>query len=102
MGMRLMLRFQQISNVGKDRQMAGTFDGSGHPPLVFQRVARDPSWQQLSLFIYKLRKKCIVFVVDVLESKLFEPAVFGFALPDRRIAQKLYFVLCCHVVLLVG
>lgn len=84
--------FQQICYVWQEGQVAGPLDGSRHFALVLQGVSSDATWQNFALLIDKLHQKVCILVVDVLNAKFAETAVFFAHAPNVGVAEKFYIV----------
>ncbi len=69
--------------------MASAFNGGGYTALVFQAVARDTAREQFALLVDELDKEVRVFVINVLDSKFAEAAVFFATQAEFRIAEEL-------------
>lgn len=82
--------FHQVSHERQDCQVAGTFNGGGHPALIFQAVAGDAARKQFALFVDELDQKVGIFVIDVFDAEFAKTAVFLAAQTDFRIAQEFY------------
>jgi len=94
--------FQQIGYIGQQSQVTRTLYGSSHFALVLQRVARNAARQDFALLVDELEQKVAIFVIDVLDAKLAEAAVFLALLSNLWIAEELNIVLICHWLLSFG
>ena len=56
--------------------MTGAFDSLGYFTLKFQAGSGDPAGQNLALFVEQFHQKVRVFVINVLDTRLLEAAVF--------------------------
>ncbi len=69
--------------------MTGTLNCSSYTTLVFQAVACDTTWKQFALFVDELDQEVRVFVVNVLDTKFAETAIFFAAQPKFWVAKEL-------------
>lgn len=56
--------------------MSCSFDSLGYFPLKLQAGAGKPSWKDLALLIDKLQQEVGIFIINILDAVLLEPAVF--------------------------
>jgi hypothetical protein len=84
----MMKLFHQVGQIWQNSQVACAFNSSGYTALVFEAVTRDSARQQLALFVDKLQQEVGVLVINMLEAKFAETAVFFCTQPDFRIAEK--------------
>ena len=68
--------FHQIGYEGQECQVACTFHCLSDAALVFEGSAGDATGQDFALFVEELFEEFGIFVVNILDSALFEAAVF--------------------------
>jgi len=84
------LLLHQVGNERQHPEVTGALHGGGDAALVFQAIACDPARQQFALLIDELKQEVRILIVNILDAKLAETAVFFATQPDFRIAEKLY------------
>ena len=84
---------QLVSEVRKQSDVAGLFNGFAYATLVFEAGSGQAAGQNLTLLIDQHQQKIGVFVVDVLEALLTEAAVpFALRVDGDRIQVTDVFV----------
>ena len=76
--------------------MTGSFDSLGHFLLIFQRSTGETAGQNLTLFVHEFLQEFTIFVVDVLDTALFETAVFFLLNVNCYRSNVFNVILLCH------
>jgi hypothetical protein len=88
--------FEEVGDIREKGEGAGALDGLRNLALELEGSTRDAAGKDLTLLIEELLEELGVLVVDILDARLLEAAVFLLANLYGRRVQITDFVVVCH------
>jgi hypothetical protein len=88
--------FEEVGDIREESDGAGALDGLRYLALELEGSARDAAGKDLALLVEELLEELRVLVIDILDARLLEAAVFLLANLYGRRVQITDFVVVCH------